>query len=189
MTDPVKVAEFGETGAIVEVYQKFSESAQKIFFDVTCASECVEGSSRYLFPLLRIERVPHLVIAVLEAMTYISDRHKEIREAVEDFEPQSSSMKCYGITDINPDDVRAEVSPVKEFKRGSVVAEIVVEEKGDVEIFSVCCWREHNTPSGGRDREFFIQQRDLRDLCVALVKSWLYVHENWGSTPVTSRRW
>jgi len=189
MTDRVKTAEFGGSGAVVEVYQKFSGSAQKIFFDVTCVAECVEGMARYLLPVLRIEHVPRLVIAVLEAMTYISERHKEIRGAIGTRAPEDLSLKCYGIADIDPADVCAQVSAVKEFKRGGVVVEVVVEEKGDVEVFSVCCWREYANSSGSRDREFFIQQRDLRNLCIALLEAWSYVQENWGSTPVTKRRW
>ena len=190
MVGSTKVAEFGETTALVEVYQTFSESAGKVFFDVVCVSECVEGSKRYLSPLSRVERVPHMVLAVLDSMTYIADRHKEIRDAAQPSVSDKYATQCFSVQDIDPAAVREEVSQFKEFKKGAVVVELVVEEKGGVEIFSVCCWREHTTSSGGRERKFFIQQRDLRDLCSALLKSWLYMQENLGSTPVTSgRRW
>jgi hypothetical protein len=194
---PVKVAEFGELSIVVEVYQKYVASVSKYFFEIVCASECVEGISRFLSPLTRVDDIPRLISGVVDAMEYISDRHKELRASDGSITPQGSSLPykysnstCHGADGIEIADMQKSLSHIKEFKRGSVVCELYTEEINGVNVFKVCCWREYSDSEGSRQREFYIQQRDLRDLIQVLIKAQLYVKENWGSSgPVESKRW
>jgi len=201
MTDSVKVAEFEDSDALVEVFQKYSDSAEKIFFDITCATECVEGDRRYLLPLIRIGSVLPLVISVLNAMEYISNRHKEIQKEIQKEIPKMSisenalnegikSSRVYSIIELDPNSIYEGYEHMKEFRKGSVVAELLSREIGDVNVFHVCCWREFVGNDGERQREFLIQQRDLRDLVNVLIKTFQYYQKNWGATsPVSNRRW
>lgn len=190
----VKVSEFGETtSAIVEVYQKVVEPSQKTFFDVVCASECVEGSTRYLSPLVRISSTNHLAVAIMEAMLYISERHKEIREAKAPASEGSESLqrvvRFLDDAESFKQTIATKYETIKEFKSGSVICELLVSEEGGSQVFSVCCWREFSN-GGARVRDFFIQQRDLRNLVIALMRARIYFQEHWGSsTPVDARRW
>lgn len=190
MTRSLRVSEFGETSALVEVYQKTAEASQKTFFDVVCASECVEGTTRYLSPLVRIPSIPHLVVAVMEAMAYISDRHKEIRDAdCGPSVPAEQPQRALRFFDGPTEDFRSKYETVKEFKSGSVIGELLLSDDNGTQVFHVCCWREFTT-GGARVRDFFIQQRDLRNLVIALMRAWIYFQEHWGATsPVESRRW
>jgi len=191
MVDSVKVAEFGDSGVVVEVYHKYVGSAQKVFFDVVCATECVEGTARYFSPFTRVPNIPLMVMSVVEAMTYISERHKEMRDGDGAREvPEMSGSSCSGLKELEPSAVMQDVTSLKEFSKGSVVAELVATEEGEVTSFSVCCWREYVNGAGDREREFFIQQRDLRDLIIVLLRAWMYVRDNWGdSTSASARRW
>lgn len=190
MNKPLKVSEFGEARALVEVYQKIVETSQKTFFDVVCASECIEGTTRYLYPLVRLPSVPYLVVAVMEAMTYISDRHKEIREADrEPSTPLEQSQRVIRFLDEPSEDFKVKYETVKEFKSGSVIGELLLSDDNGTQVFNVCCWREF-TNGGSRVRDFFIQQRDLRNLVIVLMRTWIYFQENWGArSPVEGRRW
>jgi len=197
MSDLTKVTEFGDSNVVVEVYQKYLLSANKHFFDVVCASECVEGVNRYLSPLVRVEDIPHVISGVVDAMEYISTRHKDLRSSDSGGAPEAvsipykySSSLCRGADGIEFDQMRDALSHIKEFKRGSVVSEIYTEETNGVNVFKVCCWREYTTTLGALQREFYIQQRDLRDLIQVLIKAWVYVKSNWGAqSPVDSKRW
>ena len=188
---PLRVSEFGGTSALVEVYQKTVEPSQKTFFDVVCASECVEGTTRYLSPLVRIPSIPHLVVAIMEAMTYISDRHKEIRDADRGSPvPLEQPQRVIRFLEEGLSEAfQLKYDGVKEFKSGSVLGELILSEENGTQVFYVCCWREF-TNNGARVRDFFIQQRDLRSLVTVLMRAWIYFQEHWGShSPVDSRRW
>lgn len=190
MTRSLRVSEFGDTSALIEVYQKVVEPSQKTFFDVVCASECVEGTTRYLSPLVRIPSIPHLVVAIMEAMTYISDRHKEIRDSeCSPCAPLEQPQRVIRFLEGPPEDFKANYETVKEFKSGSVIGELLLSEDNGTQVFQVCCWREF-TSNGARVRDFFIQQRDLRSLVIILMRAWIYFQEHWGShSPVEGRRW
>jgi len=191
MDDLVKVAEFGDRDSMVEVYQKFSSSAQKVFFDVSCATECVEGAKRYLSPVVHVDGGVALAISVLEAMEYISVRHAELRKLT--VEPKVTPLKnsaLVGLAGLTLGSVHDEYTHVKEFKRGSVVVELLTKEVDGVDIFHLCCCREFLASTGNLQREFLIQQRDLRDLAMALLTGWTYYRDNWiTDSPIKSRRW
>jgi len=199
MYDLTKVAEFGERSVVVEVYQKFVSSVGKNFFDVVCASECVEGVNRFLSPLTRVEDIPRLISAVVESMEYISDRHKELRSSDVNTVSDNSAVEipylytnsnCRGADGIEFDQMQSSLSHIKEFKKGSVVSELCAEDINGVTVFKVCCWREFPSSEGARKRVFYIQQRDLRDLIQVLIKAQVYVKDNWGSQgPAESKRW
>ena len=162
MTNAVKVTEFGEASVVIEVYQKYLPSVNKHFFDVVCAFECVEGVSRFLSPLIRVEHIPRLISGVVDAMGYISYRHKELRsnegaatvKATHTLPYQYSNTQMQGADGIEFDKMQQYLSHVKEFKVGSVACDLYSEEINGVNAFKVCCWREYADSDGNRKREF-----------------------------------
>jgi hypothetical protein len=192
MNERVKVAEFGELKVNLEVYQKYSESANKHFFDVVCTSECVEGDSRYLSPMVLVDSIPHLVLAVMEAMEYISDRHRDLRKIEETPTSVDSPKYTYHFDadSFNPDVLKDTLTHVKEFRKGMIVCDLYSSGETDYNRLQVCCWKEFQDSSGIRKKDLYIQQRDLRDLVSILVRAQLYVRDHWGSVnPVGSKRW
>ena len=122
----------------------------------------------------------------------LSDRHKEIQKTgLENILDEGiKSNNVYSIIELDPDGIPEGYEHMKEFRKGSVVTELLSQEVADVNVFYVCCWREFVGSDGERQREFLIQQRDLRDLVNVLLKAFQYYQKNWGPPgPVSNRRW
>lgn len=170
-----KVAEFGDDiQGIVEVYQKENESG-RVFFDVVCASSCVVDSSRYLVPFVPVSRIPHLVMGVSEAMTYIARRYKDAESPpVRDFTEPSGRLH-WSSASLGPDQMGwGGRKTVREFTKGPVIVEVYSRTEGEKDIFEIRCGASF-LQQAERRREEYVQQRDLRKLIFTLAKTWIFL--------------
>lgn len=158
----IKVAEFIEDGAVVEVYEKVLDS--RTYFDVLC----VEVDKGVLSPNVQSIRIPSLIISLMRSMEYISDRHRDLRRGGDTSEP------CKGLSfDQRNEGIVLGLAKRTEIKADSVVVE-VYENSDDMCPYSVRCLREHMS-QGERKTSWWIQQRDLRSLVIALSQAQKYI--------------
>lgn len=76
-----KVREFKRGSIFAEVYEKKDTNTGKVFFDVKIVREFVVESERKRGPYVQQRDLRDVIIATVEAMEFISDRHREIKKS------------------------------------------------------------------------------------------------------------
>lgn len=76
-----KVREFKRGSVFAEVYEKNDTNTGKIFFDVKIVREFVVESERKRGPYVQQRDLRDVIVATVEAMEFISDRHREIKKS------------------------------------------------------------------------------------------------------------
>ena len=160
MENRYKATEFIEDGAIIEVFEKVVED--RTYFDIVCSEET--GKDRATSPYIQRSRVPSLVICAMRALEYISDRHRDLRKGAP---PGLFS----GADAASISDASNVFTKRTEFKVDSVVVEVCMDES---EYPHVRCLREHMI-QGERRTSWWIQQRDIRSLVIALSQAQKYM--------------
>ena|GEM_PF-6939089 len=155
----IKVDEFRDEGALVEVYRK--ELDGKVYFDVSC-SEAREDQHQDFF--IRSCLLPSLIICVVRAMEYVSVQHREIRRDGGDSSPRKTNFANW-----TQEEGGMALVKVWEVKVDFVMVEVF---QGDP--LRVRCSREH-TAQGDRTTSGWIQQRDLRALVIALAQAQKFI--------------
>jgi len=178
-TRPFKVAEFVKDNATVEVYQKAIDNRSKsdlmIVFDVFCTAEMILDGDRRLSHFIPKDQIPSLVIAVTEALEFISKRHKEMRNSRERrIDNHEVVGERFGVIPREVDEGIEGRKKLTEFKRGSVLVE-AYNRSVDGDLAIRCC---HEFVSEGERRlSMSIQQRSLRDLLISVGESWRYLEK------------
>jgi hypothetical protein len=75
------VKSFQEGSAVCEVWESRSPDGVKVYFDIRCNREFASGGERKRGPFIQQRDMRDLIIAIVRAEQYISDRHAEIRRS------------------------------------------------------------------------------------------------------------
>lgn len=81
-----KVREFKRGSIFSEVYEKKDTNTGKTFFDVKIVREFVVDSERKRGPYVQQRDLRDVIVTVVEAMEFISDRHREIKKSFSKYE-------------------------------------------------------------------------------------------------------
>ena len=84
------VKSFQEGSAVCEVWESRSPDGVKIYFDIRCNREFLTGGERKRGPFIQQRDMRDLLIAIVRAEQYISDRHAEIRRSRRDEEDEGA---------------------------------------------------------------------------------------------------
>ncbi len=171
MGSSIKVTEFVSRGGIVEVYRKADPSGNRVFFDVVCGTSQVDTEGAHTVNrMVPLRFVSDLVLGVLNAMKYIANAHRDMRDSgvipavldgwsTKSVDPFSDDFEGYKF--------------VESFTSQAVVCEIYQSAEED-DLGPYVFSRLANLRGKQPDTALFIQQRDLRDLAIVLLRASQY---------------
>jgi len=181
--EDVKIAEAVNNSVVLEIWKRGTQ--ERVYFDVICKTETKIGEDRFFSSFLRVVDVPCLVIAATRAMEYISVCHKEMRRFGRNTKTVATTDIITTWAPVEHEDRQDErvipyIRPVREFKCGSVVAELYINEGG-----TYLARFQHEWHSDSQwNRSEFLQQRELRDLIIVATEMWKYLEKYPDGEPV-----
>lgn len=78
-SERAKVAEFQSGCSVSEVWESRSNDGVKVFFDVRCNRAFALSGEMKRGPYLQQKDIPDMVVSLMQALKFITERHTEIR--------------------------------------------------------------------------------------------------------------